>query len=145
MDKFEIAAMYQKLLDVDNEEAVSLAKFTEGYAYAYQVLGSLYFNKKPDEGLEDLIPEFDKIMFRDSYDLIWKSLTAAERELVKIIVNSDSGKAADIKAEMKSPSGYDSLRARLDNKHLLDTSRHGYVSIHLPRFKEYVMLWHGDE
>ena len=145
LDKFEIAAMYQRLLDLDSKEAVSLAKFTEGYAYAYQVLGSLYFNKKSDEGIEDLIPEFDKILFRDSYDLIWKSLTVAERELVRIIVTSDTGKAADIKAEMKSPSGYDSLRARLDNKHILDTSQRGYVRIPLPRFKEYVTLWHGDD
>ena len=41
--------------------------------------------------------------------------------------------------------GYDSLRARLDNKHILDTSRRGYVRIPLPRFKEYVTLWHGDD
>ena len=82
----------RKLLEVDDKEAVRLSKFTEGYAYAYQVLGSLYFNKKSQEDLEDLIPEFDKILFRDSYDLIWKSLTPAEQELTKLIVNSDTGR-----------------------------------------------------
>ena len=145
LDKFEIASMYRKLLGTDEKEAVRLSKFTEGYAYAYQVLGSLYFNKKSQEDLEDLIPEFDKIMFRDSYDLIWNSLTPAEQELTKLIVDSATGKVADIKAKMKNPGSYDTLRSRLDNKHLVDISEHGYIKICLPRFKEYVTLWHGNE
>ena len=39
-------------------------------------------------------------------------------------------------------TGYSSLRSRLDNKHLINTSRCGYISIDLPRFKDYVLLWH---
>ena len=145
LDKFEIAAMYQKLLSVGSEEAVRLSKFTCGYAYAYQVLGSLYFTKTENEDLDDLLPEFDKVLFRDSYDLIWKSLTAAEREMAKAIVNSETGKTSEIKEQMKSPSGYDSLRMRLDNKHLIDISERGYIKINLPRFKDYIRLWHSDE
>lgn len=34
------------LLGVDEDESVRLAKFTCGYAYAYQVLGSLYFDRQ---------------------------------------------------------------------------------------------------
>ena len=145
LDKFEISLMYRKLLGTNEKESVALAKFTKGYAYAYQVLGSLYFNKKPEESLSDLIPQFDKILFRDSYDLIWKSLTKAERELVKAIIATDSGKASEIKAKMKHPSGYDSLRARLENKHLINTEERGYIHIDLPRFKNYVLLWHSDD
>ena len=36
LDKFEIAAMYQRFLDVNETEATKLSKFTCGYAYAYQ-------------------------------------------------------------------------------------------------------------
>lgn len=35
LDKYDIAAMYIKLLDIDEKEAAELSKFTEGYAYAY--------------------------------------------------------------------------------------------------------------
>ncbi len=145
LNKFEIAMMYRKLLDVEEEESVRLAKFTCGYAYAYQVLGSLYFDKSKRDTLESLMPEFDKIIFGDSYDLIWKSLTVAEQELVKLIVTSDTGKASDIKSAMSHPQGYDSLRQRLRNKHLINTDERGYIRINLPRFKEYVILWHGDD
>ncbi len=145
LNRYEIARMYQKLLEVEEKEAVRLAKFTCGYAYAYQVLGSLYFDKSKGDTLEDLLPEFDKIMFGDSYDLIWKSLTGAEQELVKHIVTSDTGKASEIKAAMSHPQGYDSLRQRIRNKHLINTDERGYVRIDLPRFKEYVTLWHTED
>lgn len=144
LNKFEIASMYRKLLKVDDEESVKLSKFTCGYAYAYQVLGSIYFDKQKKETFEDLLPSFDKVMFSDSYDLIWKSLTAAEQELVRIIVASDSGKVSEIKAAMSHPQGFDSLRMRIRNKHLINTDNRGYVKIELPRFKEYVMLWHME-
>ena len=144
LNRYEIAHMYRKLLKVDEDESVRLARFTCGYAYAYQVLGSLYFDKRKDETLQDIIPIFDKILFGDSYDLIWKSLTGAEQELVKAILASDSGKTSDIKESMSHPKGYDSLRQRLRNKHLINSEERGYVRINLPRFKEYVMLWHSD-
>jgi len=142
LNRYEISLMYQKLLGVDEKEAVKLSKFTCGYAYAYQVLGSLYYNKEKKDTLEDLIPQFDRILFGDSYDLIWKSLTKAERQLVRLIVLSDSGKVSQIKEKMNSPSGFDSLRNRLMNKHLINTEERGYIKIDLPRFREYVLLWH---
>lgn len=145
LNKYEIALMYRKLLGVDETESVKLAKFTCGYAYAYQVLGSLYFDKRKQDTFEDLIPMFDRILFADSYDLIWKSLTNAEQELVRLIVNSPSGRTAEIKSSMSNPKGYDSLRQRIRNKHLINTEERGLVRIDLPRFKEYIQLWHSDD
>ena len=144
LNKYEISRMYQKLLDINENEAVKLAKFTCGYAYAYQVLGSLFFNKKKGDTLEDLIPEFDSALFSDSYDLIWKSLTQAEQEMVTCVIRSDTGKAAEIKSSMSNPGSYDSLRDRLHKKHLINTEDRGYIRIDLPRFREYVLLWHDE-
>ena len=145
LNKYAIALMYRKLLGVDEAESVKLAKFTCGYAYAYQVLGSLYFEKKQQDPFESIIPAFDRILFGDSYDLIWKSLTKAEQELVIRIALSDSGKVAEIKSQMSHPQGFDSLRQRIKNKHLINTEERGYLKIDLPRFKNYILLWHSDE
>ncbi len=145
LNKYDIALMYRKLLSVDESESVKMARFTCGYAYAYQVLGSLYCDKGENETMEDLIPRFDSILFGDSYDLIWNSLTAAERDLVKLIVSSKTGKASEIKSAMSNPQGYDSLRGRLKNKHLINTETYGHLTIDLPRFREYVTLWHNDD
>ena len=75
------------------------------------------------------------------YDLIWSTLTNAEKELVKIIVNEDSGSVSGIKAKMHNPSSFASLRDRLIKKHLLASRERGSLHIVLPRFKEYVDLW----
>lgn len=141
LNRYEVADKYRKLLKIDMEEASALAKFVKGYAYAYQVLGSLYFNKKSHETLDDIVYDFDKVLFRDSYELIWNSLTEAEKKLVINICDSDTGKVADVKEKMEKPGNFSVLRERLDKKHLLCLKRRGYVSIELPRFKEFVEMW----
>lgn len=100
----------------------------------------IYYKKKDKESLDDLLPMFDRVI-GPQYDLIWQTLTDAEQNFVKIIVDSDTGKLEDIKEKMTSPSSYNSLRDRLVRKHILDTSRRGYLFVNLPRFKEYVDNW----
>ena len=56
LDKYEIALMYQKLLGMDEAKSIELSKFTCGYAYAYQVLGSLYHSKGTDCALKEILP-----------------------------------------------------------------------------------------
>lgn len=145
LNRYEIALMYRNLLGVDEQESVRLSKFTCGYAYAYQVLGSIYFDKRKGEKWEDIVAKFDRILFWDSYDLIWKSLTGAEQDFIRCVVNSGTGKASDIKAQMSHPKGYDSLRQRIRNKHLINVDDRGQIKIDLPRFKEYVKQWQSEE
>ena len=64
--------MYQKLLNIDEKEAVELSRFVKGYAYAYQVMGSLYFNKNDDQTMEDLIPFFRHIISQQVQKLCTK-------------------------------------------------------------------------
>ena len=141
LNKFDIKYMYEKLLKVDSDEAKRIEELTKGYAYAYQVLGSLYFCKKESEKLEDIIPDFERILFRDSYDLIWQSLTPAEKEVVKCIYKTKNGKAEDIKALMKKPSNYTVYRERLINKHLVNTKERGFLQINLPLFDRFIEIW----
>lgn len=140
LDLHSIAQKYRTLLGASKEEAINLARFTDGYAYAYQVLGEICFKHDKtviDEELEDA---FDDTM-GPQYDLIWSTLTNAEKDLVMIIVNEASGSVADIKAKMHNPSSFASLRDRLIKKHLLTSHERGSLHIVLPRFKEYVDLW----
>ena len=144
LNKYEISYMYEKLLGIDSAEARKIEALSQGYAYAYQVLGSLYFSKNPKDTLEDIIPEFEKIMFKDSYDLIWKSLTEAEKDLVRCICQTKNGKTEDIKSLMKNPGAYTVYRERLLNKHLVDGETRGYLKIRLPRFDKFIEIW-GDD
>lgn len=144
LNKYDITYMYEKLLSIDSEEAKRIGTMTNGYAYAYQVLGSLYFSKKNNEKIEDIISDYERILFRDSYELIWKNLTNSERELVRCICRTKNGRAEDIKALMSNPATYPVYRERLIRKHLVDGDTRGVLKIRLPRFDRYVELW-GEE
>lgn len=135
----DICYMYQKLLGVSQDEAVELAKFTNGYAYAYQVLGEIYYKKNSSEKLNQLYSKFDQVM-GSQYDLIWDTLTEGERALLKIALTTD-GKSESIKKEMDAPGSYNSLRNRLIKKHVIDVSERGMIKVRLPRFKEYIEYW----
>lgn len=141
LDKYDITYMYEKLLGIDSAEARKIEALSMGYAYAYQVLGSLYFCKKENETLDDIMPEFERIMFRDSYELIWQSLSKGEKEIVRCIYKTPDGKAEDIKALMSNPASYSVFRSRLINKHLVDANTRGYLKIRLPRFDKFVEIW----
>ena len=58
LNQYDTAYMYHKLLKIDENEAVELSRFVKGYAYAYQVMGSLYFNKKVDQANGGSYPLF---------------------------------------------------------------------------------------
>ncbi len=146
-DKIEVRALslpqitykYKELLNVSTEEAQKMARFTKGYAYAYQVLGELVY-KNPSKDLSSVIDEFDSII-ADQYEIIWASLSAAEKDLARIIVNSKTGSIEEIKGQMTNPSSYAVLRSRLIKKHLVCSSNRGELKIELPQIKEYIEMW----
>ncbi len=144
LNKFDITYMYEKLLGVDSMTAREIESVSKGYAYAYQVLGSLYYTKHEDQTLEDLIPDFERIMFKDSYDLIWKNLSPGEKDLIRIICKSSTGKSEEIKSKMATPNSYSVYRERLINKHIVDGNTRGYLKIRLPRFEKFVEVWGED-
>ena len=139
LSKFEISEKYEELLHVSKEKAIEMAKLVKGYAYAYQVFGSLYFNRK-DESDEELLNRLETILFQDCYDLIWQSISPAEKDFVRIVLES-SGKTKDIKERMTNEQNFPMLRDRLAKKHILNTRARGVISIDLPMFKDYVINW----
>ncbi|MBR1507900.1 MAG: hypothetical protein IJ619_07855 [Eubacterium sp.] len=134
-----VTTKYKKLLNVDIEEARKLAIETKGYAYAYQVLGSLYFNKKPSESLEDLIDEYDEILFTESYEKIWEELTEGERNLIRIILEHKD--RATILEQMEKPKNYSELRSSLIKGGIIRETSRGKVDFALPHFEEYVKYY----
>ncbi len=142
LSKYDIFYMYKKLLKVDDEEAKMLEALTAGYAYAYQVLGSLYYKKNTEESIDDLMEEYERTLFKDSYDLIWKKqLTPGEKDFIKCVCQTKDGKASDIIAKMKKPGNYSMFRERLISKHIIDCEERGYIKLRLPRFDRFIKLW----
>ena len=73
------------------------------------------------------------------YVKIWSELSPCDKQFLKNVVDSGSGKAEDIKSLMKMDNGkYSVYRSRLIKSGILDGDSHGYVKITLPMFEEFI-------
>ena len=130
--------MYKSKLDIDSNEAREMAKITKGYAYAFQELGVLYFKKKEDESLEDILPGLKAELFAYSYEKIWEEMTEMDRFLAGLLTEKEEYKREEVLKLMGEKSGsYSMYRDRLIKRGILNT-RQGYISLALPYFGEYI-------
>lgn len=95
-----IAYSYKKFLNIDDAKAATYAKLTKGYAYAYQLLGSLLYKNGTDS---DVLDEYDLKLNENAYSLIWETLTPKERATLKEVANSEKNK--DILSSLEMNNG----------------------------------------
>lgn len=137
----DIIFNYQKELNIDREMAFELAKLTKGYAYAYQLLGYLFFNKKNKEIDDELLFEYDKSLALYSYNKIYSELSNIDKEIIKKIETNKEIKIKDIQDKLNfNNSKFSVYRERLINAGLIYSPTYGYIEFVLPRFKEFLEL-----
>ena len=146
LSKFSIARSYKNVLSVDDKTAREMADLTNGYAYAYQVLGYLYWEKiienKTAAELGDIIDEYDSTLSEYVYEKIWFKLPETESKIVSLLVKNGQSKTKDIKKELSlSDSQMSVYRDRLKRRGIIDASKYGFLDLILPRFKEIVSFW----
>ena len=146
LNKFSIARSYKKVFGVDDKVAKDMAELTNGYAYAYQVLGYLYWDRSDNNtiavNLENLIDEYDATLSEYVYEKIWSELPEKEKRITSLLVKNGQMKIKNLKEELDmSDSQMSVYRDRLKRRGIVDTSRYGYLSLILPRFREIVAIW----
>jgi hypothetical protein len=134
-----IAIAYQEIFSTTKEKGIELAKFTRGYAFAFQMLGSLLFKRGSLELNASVLSEFDEIMFARSYSTIWAELSPKERIFLKGIQEhraTTNKEVTDlgILGEKELPV----YKNRLVAKGILETPERGTFRFSLPRFDVFV-------
>lgn len=135
-----IASSYRNYLNVDFNTSIEIAKMTNGYAYAYQVLGYLLYQTDDKKVTEKIIGEYDQYLADYVYDKLFSELSDKEQKILlsfksnQPIKFSELGDASGI--EVKALSVY---RDRLIKKGVLYSPSYGYVEFTLPRFYEYLL------
>lgn len=133
-----IAYSYQTTFDITEEESIKLAKFTKGYAFAYQVLGDILFRKKVSTLTKEVIKEFDLKMCDWSYEFIYSELTETDEKILHAIANGTSSNQK-IMDELKVSKGNLAIyKKKLTRDGILDTSIRGKSEFALPRFEEFL-------
>ena len=136
----DIAESYKKIFGVNQETANKLARFTNGYAFAYQLLGYLLFENNKKDLDEQVIDEFDRYLREYVYEKIYYDLPDTEKQLV-IIIAETSTNISEIMSEMSmNKQNISQYRDKLIKKGLIVKTDWGKVDFSLPRFREYVLI-----
>ncbi|MBR0149692.1 MAG: AAA family ATPase [Lachnospiraceae bacterium] len=133
-----MADRYESVFDIDRNTAVEMARLTKGYAYAFQVLGYLCWEKNTD--YRSVMPEYGSYLDEYVYDKIWSELSRKDKQVLFGIANCESGRILEIRELLKLKNGeFNPYRKRLIQKGLINGDEHGYVRFTLPLFERYVL------
>ena len=112
---------------------------TRGYPFAFQILG--YLKWENDGTIDDILPKFDEELTVYAYEKIWSELSELDRKIVYII-SQGVNKTGDIRESLGvSPQLLNTYRKRLMERGVVDGSRHGELTLALPRFEEYINMY----
>ena len=134
-----IAQSYKEALQLDNVFAKKCAALTEGYASAYQILGSILFKTKAKKIDDDLLSQFDSYLEEINYEKLWEDLSLMDKEFLYGFIAQKNNKAAVVIQNSKiAKTSYSRYRDRLMKKGIIRSDSYGYLSLTLPRLYEYI-------
>ena len=135
-----IAASYRDIFGIQQEKAIDLAKMTKGYAYAYQVLGHLLWEKGDANIDENLLRDLDQYLQEYVYEKIWSELSGKDKKIL-CVFNEEKMSVETILRELEiSKNEFSVYRERLIKRGILFSPEYGVLSIRLPRFLQYLEL-----
>ena len=139
LNLIDIYNSYKRIFPDENDSTIKQLTFlTNGYAYAYQLLGSLFTNREKIES--KLIEDFDQNLKDYCYDKIYDSITSCELDLLKIIpLDGKCTSRYIVDNCAMSIKEISVLKDRLIKRGILRKQK-GIFDIILPRFRNYIEL-----
>jgi hypothetical protein len=139
LDIISVSKSYEKAFGISPDEARKLAALTNGYAYAYQVLGYLLFKAGKKEADKEILSEYDLYLREFVYDKLWSELSPVEQKILRAIPSEDSVRTKDRVSSIRRYSFYFTVyRDSLIKKGIRRSPSYGFVRFVLPRFAQYV-------
>lgn len=133
-----IAENYQKTFAIDYEKANEMAQLTNGYPYAFQLLGFLTWKASGD--YKAVISDFRRYLEEYVYEKIYSEMSPRDREVAIGIAKSDAGNVDDIKKILNvTQSEWNPYRKRLIDKGIINVPERGMVSFTLPFFDVFLL------
>lgn len=115
-----------------------MAKLTQGYAFAFQVLGYLTWKNGGD--YKSALGNYKLYLDEFVYDKMWSELSRKDKLVLFGMAKAGTGKVSDVKSLLNMESNeFSPYRIRLIRKGLISGSERGYVAFTLPLFDRYVL------
>lgn len=140
LDIRAMAGTYQRVFGYTKTQCLKLAKETNGYSLAFQILGYVSWEHK-DAGIlsAEILEEYDQKLAELAYGKLWTELSETDRRVMLAIAKSESHSVKDIRtiAEMDA-NKFNQYRRRLRDRGLIDVRTYGEIRFYLPRFREFL-------
>ena len=129
---------YMNILGMSEIDAKEAATITNGYAFAYQLLGYILFNEGLKKVDDNALQRLDMLLDERAYSKIYSELSKKEKEIV-LAVASGKVSNSEIKDLLNMKDGtLSTYKMILSKKGILDISKRGEVEFLLPRFSEFI-------
>ena len=137
LNKRSITNSYMNVFNVEEKNAIKLTKFTNGYAFAYQLLGNILFTSGKKEVDKFVLQKYDEALQERSYNFVFDELSDKEKEIVMAAVDNPENKHLQetLKISSNQLSNY---KKSLFLKSIIESDYRNKISFVLPRFKEYL-------
>lgn len=133
-----IAEDYQSVLQLSEADGLEMARLTKGYSFAFQVLG--YFTWENPNDSQRAMSQSRQYLDEYAYDKIWAELSRKDREVLRAIAQTESGKVSEIREKLDmSNNEFNPYRRRLIQKGVIAGDERGYVRLLLPFFDRFVL------
>ena len=138
-----IAINYRQTFHISQESALKMARLTNGYSFAFQLLGYLTWEQR---GLtEETLDMYRSQLYELSYDKIWSELSPGDRRVAYGIASAASATVREIRASLGMESNqFSPYRRRLMDKGIVDGHERGKLTFTLPFFGEYTLERYGE-
>lgn len=148
----DMITSYQKIFKSDNTVADKMAQITQGYSYAFQLLGYLLFEEVDGSiptltDLKKILPNFEYALFDNAYVKIFTNLSENDRKYL-IAVNGrrkfdkvvETMMGEHINNVEKARVFVSQYRRRAIERKLIEPIGYGLVRYTLPVFDKYIDL-----
>lgn len=133
---------YSRVFSLPSETVMGMSKLTNGYSYAFQLLGDLVW-KNNMEYTEDLLNEYDSALAEYSYDKIYSEMSNKDVFFMEVITKNHFSTVRELVDELGiTLQEFSVYRDRLIKSGILYSPKRGYFEIALPRFGEYLTRKH---
>lgn len=132
-----IANSYKQIFMFSEPLSVEFAKLTQGYAYAYQLLGSLLYTTNKRSIDAELLDKYDELLMERAYDLIYSELSDREKQILIASLTNPSNEYI-INSIAISKSQLANYKKVLYLKGIIYKDYRNKISFSLPRFKEFI-------
>ena len=138
-NRASIARSYKEVLGLNEEVANRCAALTEGYASAYQILGSILYESKKKDIDDVVLFEYDRVLEENNYGKLWEDLSFNDKEFLYGFTKQRDNKAIDIINNSKiSRESYSKYRERLLKTGVIYSSSYDYLSLALHRLLQFI-------